>query len=71
MLVLNYLHKGLTNPPLLVRDTTTGFPLLNKTTLGTDESWSLYKAGSWGHLPPAVLSQVGSISLLLWQRPMK
>ncbi|MEZ4263202.1 MAG: fibrinogen-like YCDxxxxGGGW domain-containing protein [Polyangiaceae bacterium] len=43
-LVLNYLHKGGTNPELAVR--TTSLPVLGATSLGGDESAS---GTSWGH----------------------
>lgn len=43
-LVLNYLHAGGTNNPLVVKSNS--LPLLGSTTLGTDESASLT---TWGH----------------------
>jgi hypothetical protein len=50
-LVLNYLHRGGTNPALLAR--TNSLPLLGSTTLGTDESAS---TTTWGHTTPAYLN---------------
>ena len=50
-LVLNYLHKGGTNPALEVK--TNSFPIQESTTLGTDESTA---TTNWGHLAPATLN---------------
>ena len=50
-LVLNYLHKGGTNPALVSKTNT--LPLLGSTTLGTDESAS---TTTWGHTVPAYLN---------------
>jgi hypothetical protein len=50
-LVLNYLHKGGTNPALAVK--TNSFPIQASTTLGTDESAA---TKNWGHLAPATLN---------------
>jgi hypothetical protein len=50
-LVLNYLHRGTTNPALSAR--TTSLPLQNSTSLGTDESTN---ASVWGHAAPALLN---------------
>jgi hypothetical protein len=50
-LVLNYLHKGGTNPELSVR--TNNLPLLGSTTLGIDEQGS---STTWGHIAPSYLS---------------
>ena len=53
MLVLNYLHKGGSNPnPVSL---TAGFPLPNSSTLGVDESGSLT---SWAHLDGSFLSSL-------------
>lgn len=52
-LVLNYLHKGGTNPALGLL--TNRLPLRASTTLGTDESGS---ATSWGHAVPALLGKL-------------
>lgn len=50
-LVLNYLHRGGTNPALSVR--TNNLPLLGSTTLGIDEQGS---STSWGHTAPSYLN---------------
>ena len=50
-LVLNYLHRGGTNPALSVR--TNNLPLLGSTTLGIDEQGSSI---SWGHTAPSYLN---------------
>ncbi len=49
-LVLNYLHKGGTDP--LLKTFSSSLPLLGSTSLGTDESSS---ATNWGHVTPAYL----------------
>lgn len=49
-LILNYLHRGNTNPATLAR--TTNLPLLGSTVLGTDEQ----AATTWGHTAPAYLN---------------
>lgn len=51
-LVLNYLHRGGTDPALSVRTNT--LPLLGLTNLGTDESAN---TTTWGHTAPAYLNQ--------------
>jgi hypothetical protein len=51
-LVLNYLHRGSTDPALSVRTNT--LPLLGSTALGTDESAN---TTTWGHTAPAYLNQ--------------
>jgi hypothetical protein len=51
-LVLNYSHKGNTNPPLTTR--TTDLPLLAGDSLGTDESTLI---NSWGHVSNALLAK--------------
>ncbi len=51
-LVLNYLHKGFTEPQLNVR--TNNFPLLSSNTLGVDESGTSF----WGHLSNSFMSQL-------------
>lgn len=50
-LVLNYLHKGGTNPALNVR--TNSLPILGATTLGLDESSS---STTWGHVSNSYLN---------------
>lgn len=49
-LVLNYLHRGGTNPSPLAR--TTNLPLLGSTVLGTDEQGT----ANWGHTAPTYLN---------------
>jgi len=49
-LVLNYLHKGGTDPAL--KTFSSSLPLLGSTSLGTDESNS---TTTWGHVTPAYL----------------
>lgn len=49
-LVLNYLHKGNTNPVLNPR--TSSLPLMSSNTLGTDESGTNF----WGHSAPSYLN---------------
>lgn len=50
-LVLNYLHKGGTDPALKIF--TTSLPVLGSTSLGVDESAS---TTSWGHASPSYLN---------------
>jgi hypothetical protein len=56
-LVLNYLHLGGTSPSSNFR--TNSLPLLGSTTLGVDESGTIY----WGHTTPAWLSMFEFTSL--------
>jgi len=49
-LVLNYLHQGGTNPNLNILSNS--LPLLNSTTLGNDESGTIY----WGHAGNALMN---------------
>jgi hypothetical protein len=59
VLVLNYVHKGRTDPALNVRDTTKGLPVLPETGRSLDfdtfdinatiEDGSVSNPGSWGH----------------------
>lgn len=51
-LVLNYLHKGGTNPNLLLK--TNSLPLLGSINLGTDESGS---STTWGHASNSYLNK--------------
>jgi uncharacterized protein (UPF0333 family) len=51
-LVLNYLHKGGTNPGLTEK--TNALPLLSSTNLGVDESAS---TNTWGHAIPSYLTK--------------
>ena len=52
-LVLNYLHKGGTNPALDIKTST--LPLLGSTTLGTDESSS---TSLWGHASNSLMNSL-------------
>lgn len=52
MLVLNYLHKGGTNPNLVFLSSS--LPLQGSTTLGVDESGS---TSNWGHAIPSLLDK--------------
>jgi hypothetical protein len=52
LLVLNYLHKGGTNPSLVIRST---LPVQKSTVLGTDES---NDASAWGHASLALMSSL-------------
>jgi hypothetical protein len=47
LLILNYLHKGGTNPNLFVRNIKDGFPLAGSYNLGDDGSKNM---NTWGHL---------------------
>ena len=60
-LVLNYLHRGGTNPGLWVK--TNSLPLLGSTALGTDESGS---TTTWGHTAPAYLNAFAFTELRLY-----
>jgi hypothetical protein len=51
-LVLGYVHRGGTNPSLVVR--TSDLPLLGSNTLGDDEAGG----ASWGHASAALLAQL-------------
>jgi hypothetical protein len=56
MMILNYVHKGGTNPALLVRTTT--FPQMNhEYDLGPDEGSSTDTYGSWGHIGNSLANQ--------------
>lgn len=50
-LVLNYVHKAATNPPLDAN--TSSYPLMGSSSLGVDESGS---PTLWGHAAPSLLS---------------
>ncbi len=50
LLVLNYVHKGGTNPPLRVR--TDSLPRLRSSTLGLNEAGT----AGWGHAAPSLLA---------------
>ncbi len=51
-LVMNYLHQGLTNPPLVLRNQ--NLPLINSSTLGDDEQNTEF----WGHAVPSLLANI-------------
>ena len=55
-LVLNYLHKGFTNPGRTIRNS--DLPLLGDTVLGIDESGSNGANGTWGHGSNSMLSSL-------------
>lgn len=55
-LVLNYLHKGGTNPAHMIRHT--DLPIVNSYTLGTDESQSNGFGGSWGHASNSLMNSL-------------
>jgi hypothetical protein len=55
LLILNYLHKGNTNPELMVRTLYDDFPTLRSTTLGEDESKD---PASWGHAGNSLLKRL-------------
>lgn len=57
-LVLNYLHRGTTNPALNFRST--AFPLVGSSTLGTDESAN---ATTWGHAVPSLCKAITATSV--------
>lgn len=57
-LVLNYLHKGGTNPGTTVR--TVDLPLLGSNVLGIDESGSNGVNGTWGHTSNAMFSSLST-----------
>jgi hypothetical protein len=62
-LVLNYVHKGGTNPAVAVRKDS--LPVLGSDTLGTDESASVQ---NWGHAGTALLSALGPQKLRFYGR---
>jgi hypothetical protein len=66
VLVLNYVHLGGTNPPLNIRDTTKGLPVLpsdgtldfgNVNINGTIPNGSVSDPGSWGHTGNALFDK--------------
>jgi hypothetical protein len=59
-LVLNYMHQGGTNPALNILGTS--LPLLNSTTLGGDESGTLY----WGHAGSSLMSALSFTDVRLY-----
>lgn len=58
MLVLNYLHKAGTNPPLAILNDR--FPHMKGTTLGLDESGD---SEAWGHLSPALFAKLAPVEV--------
>jgi hypothetical protein len=42
-----------------------GFPVLSQNTVGVDESGSLGRGGSWGHMAPNALGQIPNFSEFL------
>jgi EGF domain len=62
-MVLNYLHKGGTNPPLSVK--TNSLPLKEGDTLGDDESTS---TTSWGHTDNVLFSQFNPTEVRFYGR---
>ncbi|KAF8062777.1 hypothetical protein HT031_004107 [Scenedesmus sp. PABB004] len=62
LLVLNYNRAAGTAPNTYMRSLADGFPLLNSTVLGTDESRSKGPGGSWGHMRPEVLGALPKVS---------
>lgn len=59
-LILNYVHKGGTNPDLFVRTLADGFPLFTSKNLGDDGSKTV---DSWGHLGNAFMSKLDFTSM--------
>lgn len=59
-LVLNYVHKGGTNPDNVVM--TNALPILGSMTLGTDESGT----SNWGHAGTALLSKLNVCDLIFY-----
>jgi hypothetical protein len=55
LLILNYVHKGGTNPELFIRKSSDGFPIMKGAILGTDGSTD---QETWGHLGKQFLTQV-------------
>lgn len=79
ILVLNYMHKGGTDPALNIRDTTKGFPVLptngsldfdNISIAGTVQDGSVYHPDSWGHTGNALFNKLcialGASSVAPW-----
>ena len=58
VLILNYLHKGGTNPTLFVRGANDDFPVLKSTNLGDDGSLD---RPAWGHLGCSMLKRVNDV----------
>ena len=62
LLVLNYLHRGGTNPSLVVRGT---LPIQKSTTLGVDESADTV---SWGHASFALMASMSFSQVRFYAR---
>lgn len=69
MLVMNYHRKAGTAPSTYIRTLNDGFPILNNTELGADESRSLGPGGSWGAMDFSVMAALPKLSefRLFWQ----
>ncbi|MGC4087092.1 MAG: fibrinogen-like YCDxxxxGGGW domain-containing protein [Polyangiaceae bacterium] len=61
-LVLNYVHKGLTNPALVVHKA--ALPLFGSDVLGTDESGSVH----WGHAATSLVTSLAPSALRIQGR---
>lgn len=64
-LILNYVHKGGTNPDLFVRTEADGFPLFTSKALGEDGSKAV---NSWGHLGNPFLSKLDFSSMRFYAK---
>ncbi|KAF6254344.1 hypothetical protein COO60DRAFT_329387 [Scenedesmus sp. NREL 46B-D3] len=62
LLVMNYNRKAGTAPRTKIRRLADGFPIVNSTALGVDESKSLGPGGSWGTMDAAVLGALPKLS---------
>eukprot|EP00882_Tetradesmus_deserticola_P012119 GHRQ01012840.1.p1 GENE.GHRQ01012840.1~~GHRQ01012840.1.p1 ORF type:complete len:394 (+),score=103.81 GHRQ01012840.1:1512-2693(+) len=62
LLVMNYNRKAGTAPRTKIRSLDDGFPILNSTELGVDESKSLGPGGSWGTMDPLVLGALPKLT---------
>ena len=62
LMVLNYVHRGGTNPALNFRSNS--LPLMGSSTLGTDESGTAF----WGHTIPSLLNQFNVEELRFYSR---
>jgi hypothetical protein len=62
LLVMNYNRKAGTAPRTKIRRLDDGFPILNSTELGVDESKSNGPGGSWGMMDSAVIGALPKLS---------
>jgi hypothetical protein len=62
LLVMNYNRKAGTAPRTKIRRLSDGFPILNSTELGVDESKSTGPGGSWGTMDSAVLGALPKLT---------